>query len=387
MKKLLLILLLFQGIFLYATNNVAPKFTSTITTESLSNIILDANLSIVLIPIEEARPGFKSGYQLIYENKGTIELNGAIELIFDHTKLEYVYSSPISTNRFENEVHWDYINLQPGEQRVIFIEFSVFLPSIVAIDDVLSFIASITPLIGDEEPQDNFFELRQTVVNSFDPNDKRILEGEQITIDKSGDYLHFIVRFQNLGTAAAINVRIHDDLEEKLDWSTFERISTSHAGVININGSSIDFVFNNINLPPEEDDPEGSKGFVVFKVKPVSGINVGDVIRNRASIYFDFNEAVITNTAEITYIQNLSTSSFDILGLQYYPNPVRNKLFINTINEMSQIEVFDVLGRSYKTVTPDSSTYLLDISELNSGNYFVKITSNTQSKVIKIIKL
>ncbi|MEZ4906177.1 MAG: hypothetical protein R2771_00640 [Saprospiraceae bacterium] len=42
--------------------------------------------------------------------------------------------------------------------------------------DVLSYTASIYP-VEEDTPDDNIFKLNQTVVNSFDPNDKPVWKG------------------------------------------------------------------------------------------------------------------------------------------------------------------------------------------------------------------
>jgi uncharacterized repeat protein (TIGR01451 family) len=389
MKKLLLLFLFCQSLFLHAHGFIGTNLCEGINKNTSSEIkILDSNVSIVLIPLDDARPGFETSYQIVYENIGRINVDGKIELSFDISKLEYDTASPSVESSNGNSMRWSFTNLEPSEKRYINIDFSVFQPPVVENGDILNFYAEITPVTGNEEPTETIFELSQTIVNSFDPNDKRILEGEEITIDKSGDFLHFIIRFQNIGTATAINVRVHDDLEEKLDWSTFERISTSHDVNVVMDENSIEFIYNNINLPTEEDDGDGSKGFVVFKVKPIIGLlNIGDVIRNRASIYFDFNSAIITNTAEITYIKNLSISDSEELKVQFYPNPVRDHLFLESIDEITKIEVFDVLGRRYQTTNLQTKSHLLDISNLKSGHYFIRVSSNKSFKVLKVAKI
>ncbi|MBV1924200.1 MAG: T9SS type A sorting domain-containing protein [Flavobacteriaceae bacterium] len=388
MKKLLLFILICQGLILQANGFLAPNLCEELNSNTSEISILESNVNVIVIPLDNAQPGFDSSYQIVYENLGRTNIDGEIELNFDISKLEYLASTPFVESLIGNSMRWSYADLAPSERRFITIDFSVFQPPVVEDGDILNFYATVSPFTGDEDVTDNVFELSQSVVNSFDPNDKRILEGEEITIDKVGDFLHFIVRFQNTGTAPATNVRVRDDLEEKLDWSSFVMISASHQYEIVINENSIEFVFNGINLPTEEEDREGSKGFVVFKVKPLIGtISIGDVIRNRAGIYFDFNPPIITNTAEITYVENLSISDKNELNVQYYPNPVRNQLFLKAKDEITNIEIFDELGRKLQTLSPLMNAHLLDVSNLNSGQYFIKVTSNNNFKVLKVIKL
>ena len=58
--------------------------------------------------------------------------------------------------------------------------------------------------------------------------------------------------------------------------------------------------FENINLPDSASDLLGSCGFITYKIKIKEYATVGTVITNTAFIYFDFNDAVITNTTKTT---------------------------------------------------------------------------------------
>jgi hypothetical protein len=51
---------------------------------------------------------------------------------------------------------------------------------------------------------------------------------------------------------------------------------------------------------PRSPDPEGSHGFVSFRVAPRAGLPEGTVIENTAGIVFDQNSPVITNTVRNT---------------------------------------------------------------------------------------
>lgn len=70
-----------------------------------------------------------------------------------------------------------------------------------------------------------------------------------------------------------------------------------------------------------------------------------------------------------------------------YPNPVTTQLTIETINEISSIEIYNILGQKVMTVEGYSNKMNLDVSNLNSGTYLAKIISDNTSKTIKIIKV
>ncbi|WP_432412851.1 DUF7619 domain-containing protein [Rasiella sp. SM2506] len=259
------------------------------------------DIKITLISINDARPGFMSSYILVYENVGTNISNGEITLQFDELRQDFISSNPVHDVFSNNEITWDFVNLVPFESRSIAIDFNNFPPPVNNADDILMFQVDVVPQLIDANPGDNEYSLTQILVNSQDPNDKTVNQGETIAIEAVGDYLEYVVRFQNIGTASAINVRIEDELSSKLNWETFRVLSASHDYRLEItDGDNVDIIFENINLPSVNDDPEGSNGYVAFQVKSLSNLVLGDIIDNEANIFFDFNAPIITNTVQTT---------------------------------------------------------------------------------------
>jgi len=151
--------------------------------------------------------------------------------------------------------------------------------------------------------------LNERVVCAFDPNDKLLVFpegcGPENNIDKDEELIYQI-RFQNVGNAPATNVLIRDVLDADLDLTTFKIVGSSHdiTNIQIIPDNALIIIFDNILLPPEVSDPEGSNGFVAFSIKPKLNLPEGTRIDNQAAIYFDFNEAVITNTTMNTLREN-----------------------------------------------------------------------------------
>ncbi len=352
---------------------IAPAFTAN-------------DLAISIIPTDVARPGFEANYTLTYENVGTTTLSGAITLEFDESRISFVSASPSETSQVNNTITWSYNSLQPFMSKSISVDFSVLPPPTNESGDVLTFTATANPISTDETPDDNVFELNQEVVNSYDPNDKQVTQGSQVLIDKADEYLHYVIRFQNLGTASAINVRVQDDLDELLDWTTLKILDSSHEMNVEMVDGKIDFIFNDINLPTEDTNPEASQGYVAYKIKPQLGIAIGDVIENTASIYFDFNPAIITNTVSTTYVEELGIGEFEESNIVLYPNPTENNFTIEAVSRIKKIEVLNVLGQTIITKSGASNKEEISISGLQTGNYFVKVTSEEGSETIRLLK-
>jgi uncharacterized repeat protein (TIGR01451 family) len=142
----------------------------------------------------------------------------------------------------------------------------------------------------------------QNIIDSFDPNDKQVspLGFTENHYVKPNTELEYLIRFQNTGTAEAVNISVVDTLSTDLDMETFHLMSTSHPSELqieNIAGKQVlKWHFKNINLPDSTHNEPQSHGYIKFKIKHKTGIAEGTIIQNFADIYFDFNEPVRTNT-------------------------------------------------------------------------------------------
>jgi hypothetical protein len=85
-----------------------------------------------------------------------------------------------------------------------------------------------------------------------------------------------------------------------LDPTTFQFGRTSHQGpqynwVMTRNGNIVNWVIEGIELPPNVNPPEG-EGWVQCSVEPRSGLASGSSLQNSATITFDVNPPIATNT-------------------------------------------------------------------------------------------
>ena len=81
----------------------------------------------------------------------------------------------------------------------------------------------------------------------------------------------------------------------------------------------------------------------------------------------------------------LSNEEFSTNEISVYPNPVKDILYINYQNEtIEEIVVYDLLGK--KIVEQKTNNNQINLSELKSGFYVVKIKTQSGVKTEKIIK-
>ena len=74
-------------------------------------------------------------------------------------------------------------------------------------------------------------------------------------------------------------------------------------------------------------------------------------------------------------------------SINIYPNPVNNKLYIETDVEIEDVVVYDVFGRQQDNkTTRQQGDATIDVSKLDAGVYFVKIKTAEREIVKRIIK-
>ncbi|MBK8599424.1 MAG: T9SS type A sorting domain-containing protein [Flavobacterium sp.] len=349
------------------------------------------DLEIAIVPVDAARPGFNSTYKIIYKNKGNQTQSGSISLAFNDAVLDFVNANPAAASQVSNTLSWDYVNLAPLESREISLTTNTNSPMEVPPvngGDILNFTASVNSSLTDETPGDNTFNLNQTVVNSFDPNDKTCLEGSTITPEMVGKDVHYMIRFENTGTADAVNVVVKDMIDTtKFDINSLIPIDGSHPFVTRIdNTNKVEFIFENINLPF---DDANNDGYVAFKIKTIPTLVLGDSFSNTASIYFDYNFPIITDPA-VTTVAVLAKSDFEFENyFSIYPNPANDVLNIETKQTIAvtSINIYNTLGQVVLVIPNAQQTKSVDVSSLKTGNYLMKVNSDKGSSSVKFVKL
>jgi uncharacterized repeat protein (TIGR01451 family) len=390
-----------EGTFTTQVLGLPPYFDTTPATASSTFVGFDQtdtadfcvqpnttanDLTVSVFPVTEARPGFEADYEIIYENVGTTTLTGEVTVAFSDVQVDFVSATPAPNNQTSNSLTFNVGSLGPLQQGSIFTTFLLEQPPVNESGDILPYTITITPTAGDATPANNEFYFPQIIVNSFDPNDKTCVQGTQVLFEDAANYLHYIVRFQNLGTASAINVRVVDVLDELLDFSTFRVLSASHEMQTTLNDGQIDFIFDNINLPAEINDPEGSNGYITFKIKPVSTIALFDEVNNRADIYFDFNPPVLTNTTSTTFVDVLGIEEVTKTDIVVFPNPATTLINIQSSSTIEAIEIWNTLGQKINAIQISADKKQVAISALASGLYFMKIRTGDGIGVKQFVK-
>ena len=349
-----------------------------------------ADIATILVPTRQPRPGFTYTNRIIYTNLGTQTVASGTLSFTKDARVTITANSQTGTVTTPTGFTYNFTNLLPFEIRTINVTMQVPTIPTVNLGDLLTNSISITPLTGDVVPANNATSVSQIVIGSYDPNDKMEARGEQILHSSftTNDFLTYTIRFENTGTASAINVRVNDVLDAKLDETSIKMESASHSYVMDRIGNNINWRFDDIELPATSMNPIASNGYIQFKIKPKPGYAIGDIIPNTAAIYFDFNPPIITNTFQTRFITVLALDEFENGSFVFYPNPASDFVTISlkdSTNSLSTITVYDVMGKmilqkkTIGTITSDT----IDLSSVNPGIYFIEVQTENNTKVVK----
>nr|WP_321227559.1 T9SS type A sorting domain-containing protein [uncultured Psychroserpens sp.] len=374
--------------------NVTPldatiNFPDTNNNIAIQDFCITANgvhqdVEIVMAPNIPARPGFDAVYLITYKNKGNQTLSGDFSFAFDDSVLDFLSATETPTTQNTGLLTWDYVDLLPFESRSVYVTLNVNGPTetpAVNIDDELDFNVIINPVAGDESPNDNQMDYNQIVVGAFDPNDITCIEGDFVEPTEIGEYLHYIINFENTGNADAQNIVVKTEIDPTMfDINSLRVLSSSHDAYVKVREGKVEIVFESIYLS------SGGHGNILLKVQSQDDLQTDDTVTKNAEIFFDYNFPIETNDANTTY-STLSTSEFEIdQEVSIYPNPVKSIVTISAKDNIKSVALFDVQGRVLQTKLNSSQEVKLDLTERASGFYFLKIITNKGIKVEKILK-
>jgi hypothetical protein len=84
--------------------------------------------------------------------------------------------------------------------------------------------------------------------------------------------------------------------------------------------------------------------------------------------------------------QSAGTTELTAGSLKVYPNPVKDVLTLTNTSDITNIEVYNMIGQLVITKKPNSSETNINMAGLNAGAYIVNITSGDAVKSVKVIK-
>ena len=137
---------------------------------------------------------------------------------------------------------------------------------------------------------------------------------------------------------------------------------------------------NNLFLEGCNDDSSLDGNFSLISL---TGMNPGDTLFVNVWEYGNDTMGTFKISAYDASLTNLSLSSSNFT---FYPNPVKDVLNISNSENISKVQVINLLGQEMIVKSINNNNGQVDMSRLTTGTYLVKITSDKLVKTIKVIK-
>jgi uncharacterized repeat protein (TIGR01451 family) len=373
---------------LYELNCDSLFFAIIMNTNVIRNIGLIAvqprctNSDLSVIGYTTAlRRGFGNHYYIKVRNNGSIQ-SSATQLSVNFPSVISVISSTPQwyQNQVQTGIAGNYIysipELSPGQEFQIIVNDSVNLSA--SIGQTISILTKIVSVSGDCNATNNNYADLQQIVGAIDPNDLLafpigISERKYIQKDQ---VITYRIRFQNIGNYSAHSVTIEDVLPKNLDMSKIAGFKFSHPANFYIRDEKLIIFFNGIELPDSSSDLEGSQGFVEFTIPISEDATAGSIITNKASIVFDYEDAIVTNETNHTIIDS---NNPELIDLKVFPNPATSEFFIvNPFEGPVNVKITSLGGLFIKTFSSSDSIIQFDSANLSTGFYIIELILNNE---------
>ncbi|HRD52391.1 MAG TPA: T9SS type A sorting domain-containing protein [Flavobacteriales bacterium] len=324
------------------------------------------------------RPGFPVAYTLTLNNDGPYAMSDlTVSLTYDPLLIfTAATGSPVSAS--SGNVEWLVGTLEPFSTQQFVVDLAV-PPTASLIGTVVNATAGVSGDAPDGNPANDSYSITRTIIGAYDPNDKLAATSsrasEELYFLDLDAHVDYTIRFQNTGTAEAINVHLTDTISPLFDLASLQILGASHPFTAHLLSDRVlRFDFQNINLPDSTSDLLGSQGFASFRLRPVNGLAVGESLENAADIYFDFNEPIRTNTSVLTTEFSVGLADASSAALLIQPNPASDMIVVSLPGGVHRIELLSTDGRLFLSGNANDRTVRMPLDRLPQGLYLVRAT-------------
>ncbi len=246
---------------------------------------------------------------------------------------------------------------------------------------------------GDIDTTNDNEQRDDTAKSGFDPNYIQANPSACIDTNLADKTIEYTIHFENTGNAPAHNIHVLDTLSPYLDPRTIKvklASATMNLSLVNDRGYNVlKFDFPNIELLDSSHHGQ-CDGAVIYTIKPNQHLPYGTSILNRAGIYFDANDVVLTNTSNTMIgCASLKTTSVEnTSSVTVFPNPFSNSITLKAQKDVwSSYEVYNLVGQKMAAASITQNETDLNLEGLSEGIYLVYVTAKDGSReTIKIIK-
>ncbi len=137
---------------------------------------------------------------------------------------------------------------------------------------------------------------------------------------------------------------------------------------------------NGLNLI-ECDDDDSADG--LFSLVSLTGRTPGETIYIRV---WEYGNNSFGEIGVCAYDSSVSISENSIEGLQFYPNPVTDLITIRADKVLDKIVIYNMIGQEVIVVNNNKTNAQIDMSHLQKGVYFVKVSADKTLTAFKVVK-
>ena len=92
--------------------------------------------------------------------------------------------------------------------------------------------------------------------------------------------------------------------------------------------------------------------------------------------------SISDDCSQVNFSTTLSTEEVEVTGMAIYPNPTSDKLQIQGVTNIQQLEIYSILGTAIK-IPLNISSNSINVSSLKNGVYFLKVTDTQNRSTLK----
>jgi hypothetical protein len=337
------------------------------------------------------RPGFPVSYTITVNNQGPFP--------FTDLTLDLGYATNFTVNDdggatpiVPGQLQWAIPDLAGFSMTTYTVWLQIPpIPSLTG--TVVTGVATVSGSVPDADPANDTYITNSTIVNAYDPNDKLVQTSsglsESLFFIDQDIWVDYTIRFQNTGTAEAVNVYLLDTIAADFDLGSLQILGASHAFEASIKpGRVLRFDFPNIMLPDSTADLEGSQGFASFRLRTDGIPEMGTMLVNAADIFFDFNDPIRTNDAELLVDVSVGLTEGTNNALLTYPNPVVDQLRLALPDGIWKAELVATDGRVTMRSAGLVNGSQMDLGAMVAGSYVIQLINNEGAQLhARVVKL
>lgn len=125
-----------------------------------------------------------------------------------------------------------------------------------------------------------------------------------------------------------------------------------------------------------------------MEFKPKAGLPINAQINNNASIFFDYNAPIITNTATTKVQITTGIASNRNLAFKLFPNPATSSITVELpYTGNGKYYLTDISGKIFKqnNIENNTNNFTINVNDVANGTYLLSLEMNGNVSTSKVV--